>query len=117
MLGDHGDAGKTMPWEGSAHVPLVVAGPMVLPSRKLAVPVTIMDLAATFIDYGGAVLAPGASVGLFHSYSDSNMIALSLFLMCSTNDPSVHHNKQFFSLSRLSHISALRARVSSVCVY
>jgi hypothetical protein len=66
MLGDHGDTGKTMPWEGSAHVPLVVVGPMVPASRKLVLPVTIMDLAATYIDYAGGVLAPGDLTTLFH---------------------------------------------------
>lgn len=59
MLGDHGDSGKTMPWEGSAHVPLIVSGPAVRAAAVLPTPVSIMDLAATFIDYGGAALAPG----------------------------------------------------------
>jgi arylsulfatase A-like enzyme len=59
MLGDHNDQGKTMPWEGSAHVPMVVTGPNVPQARHVILPVTIMDLAATFLDYGAGSLAPG----------------------------------------------------------
>eukprot|EP00041_Stephanoeca_diplocostata_P007110 m.98043 g.98043 ORF g.98043 m.98043 type:complete len:550 (+) comp16736_c0_seq3:162-1811(+) len=59
MLGDHGDTGKTMPWQGSAGVPLIVVGPNVVRGVVRTTPVSIMDLAATFLDYGGGALAPG----------------------------------------------------------
>ena len=47
MLGDHSDSGKTMPWQGSANVPLVVTGPRVVRNIIRTNPVSIMDLAAT----------------------------------------------------------------------
>lgn len=59
MLGDHNDAGKTMPWQGSANVPLVVNGPGISKGVVRTNPVSIMDLAATFMDYGGATAATG----------------------------------------------------------
>ena len=54
MLGDHDRWGKTLPWEPSMHVPLVVAGPGVKRSKPNASPVLVHDLAATFLDYAGA---------------------------------------------------------------
>lgn len=59
VAGDHGDTGKTMPWQGSAGVPLIVVGPNVVQGVVRTTPVSIMDLAATFLDYGGGALAPG----------------------------------------------------------
>jgi len=61
MLGDHNDNGKTMPWQGSASVPLVVYGPALnVPANvKIDTPVSIMDLAGTLMDYGGAKPASG----------------------------------------------------------
>eukprot|EP00948_MAST-09A_sp_MAST-9A-sp1_P003640 g3640.t1 len=52
MLGDHGDEGKTYPWQGSSSVPLVCKGPGIRQGVSLKLPVATMDLAATFIDYG-----------------------------------------------------------------
>eukprot|EP00052_Salpingoeca_macrocollata_P023954 m.212495 g.212495 ORF g.212495 m.212495 type:complete len:523 (+) comp22152_c0_seq3:622-2190(+) len=65
MLGDHGDSGKTFPWQGSASVPLMCAGPGIKPAQVVSRPVGNMDLAATFIDYaGGTTVANMTSVSL-----------------------------------------------------
>ena len=49
MLGDHGDHGKTMPWQGSASVPLICAGAGVTAGGVVSFPVATLDLAATFV--------------------------------------------------------------------
>jgi arylsulfatase A-like enzyme len=53
MLGDHGRWGKSVPFHPSANVPLYVAGPGVRQGRRSDALVSLMDLAATFLDYGG----------------------------------------------------------------
>ena len=54
MLGDHNMWGKTKPHQGSAAVPLVVAGPGVRANRVVNDATATLDLPATFLDYGGA---------------------------------------------------------------
>jgi arylsulfatase len=54
MLGDRNLWRKRHPWQPSIGVPLVVAGPGVSPERVVDHPVTIMDLAATWLDYAEA---------------------------------------------------------------
>ena len=53
MLGDHGRWGKSVPFHPSANVPLYVAGPGVRAGHRSDALVSLMDLAATFLDYGG----------------------------------------------------------------
>ncbi len=53
MLGEHGRWGKGVPYRASVGVPLLVAGPGVRRGFQTGTPVSIMDLAATFLDYGG----------------------------------------------------------------
>ena len=54
MLGDHGDWAKSKPWEGASRVPLACKGPGIVQGQVFAdQPVSTMDLAATFLDYGG----------------------------------------------------------------
>jgi arylsulfatase A-like enzyme len=53
MLGDHGRWGKSLPFQASMGVPLFVAGAGIARGRVISAPATIMDLAATFLDYGG----------------------------------------------------------------
>ena len=53
MLGEHGRWGKGVPYRASVGVPLLLAGPGVRRGFRTATPVSIMDLAATFLDYGG----------------------------------------------------------------
>lgn len=52
MLGDHGRWNKSVAYEPSVHVPLVIAGPGVQTGRCDAL-VELIDLAATFIDLAG----------------------------------------------------------------
>lgn len=59
MLGDHNDHGKTMPWQGSASVPMIFVGKGIQEGVELSVPVTILDLGGTFMDYAGTKPAPG----------------------------------------------------------
>ncbi|MBV6430761.1 MAG: Choline-sulfatase [Bryobacteraceae bacterium] len=53
MLGDHGRWGKTQPYQPSVGVPFTAAGPGIEPSRVITAPVTLVDLAATCLDYAG----------------------------------------------------------------
>ncbi len=51
MLGDHSRWGKSVPYRASAGVPLVMAGPGIAEGVQSNALVSLMDLAATFIDY------------------------------------------------------------------
>jgi choline-sulfatase len=53
MLGDHGRWGKSVPYHASANVPLYVAGPGVRAGHRSKALVSLMDLSATFLDFGG----------------------------------------------------------------
>lgn len=53
MLGDHGMWGKEVPYQPSVSVPLIGAGPGVKANVVSDAQLTTMDLAATFLDYGG----------------------------------------------------------------
>ncbi len=53
MLGDHGYWEKHRPYQSSIGVPLLVSGPGVETGRVIGTPNTIMDLTATFLEYGG----------------------------------------------------------------
>lgn len=52
MLGDHDRWAKQVPYQASVSVPLVVAGPGVRRGVVRDALVSVMDLAATFLDYG-----------------------------------------------------------------
>ncbi len=51
MLGDHGRWGKSVPYQASAGVPLVMAGPGITQGVRSDALVSLMDLAATFMDF------------------------------------------------------------------
>ena len=51
MLGDHGRWGKSVPYQASAGIPLVMAGPGIAQGVRSDALVSLMDLAATFIDF------------------------------------------------------------------
>ena len=57
MLHDHGDTGKSMPWQGSASVPLICKGPGVVKGATVSRPVATLDMSGTFLDYAGVKLA------------------------------------------------------------
>lgn len=56
MLGDQGRWGKSVPYQASAGVPLVTAGPRIESGVTSDALVSLMDLAATFIDFAGLPL-------------------------------------------------------------
>lgn len=58
MLGDHGGAAKSKPWQGSASVPLMCAGPGIAAGKVVTRPVSTLDVAGTFMELGGATPAP-----------------------------------------------------------
>jgi arylsulfatase A-like enzyme len=52
MLGDHSLWGKVVPYQPSVGVPLIMAGPGIRQGLTSDALVSVMDLAATFLDYG-----------------------------------------------------------------
>ncbi|HEU0122365.1 MAG TPA: sulfatase-like hydrolase/transferase [Bryobacteraceae bacterium] len=59
MLGDHNRWGKHVPYQASAGVPLIVAGLDVQRSRTSDALASLIDISATFLDYGGCEPLPG----------------------------------------------------------
>jgi choline-sulfatase len=53
MLGDHSRWGKSVPYQASAGVPLLVSGPGVRAGHRSQALVSHMDMAATLLDYAG----------------------------------------------------------------
>ena len=59
MLGDHNLWMKNLPQQGSVGVPLVAAGPGIRQGVVSDALASVMDLAATFLDYGGVAAPEG----------------------------------------------------------
>jgi len=59
MLGDHGRWGKSVAYEPSVHVPLILAGPGVPEGERRGQLVELIDLAATITEAAGASPAAG----------------------------------------------------------
>ncbi|MBS1813494.1 MAG: sulfatase-like hydrolase/transferase [Acidobacteria bacterium] len=53
MLGDHDRWAKSVPYEASVHVPLIVAGPGVHPGRVSHALINHIDIGATILDFAG----------------------------------------------------------------
>jgi len=54
MMGDHGLNSKMKMYEGSAHIPLIIRYPGIIPAgKKVDTPVSHHDLFATILDYAG----------------------------------------------------------------
>lgn len=54
MLGDHGLVSKMKMYEGSAHIPMMIRYPGVIPAgKKVVTPVSHHDIFATILDYTG----------------------------------------------------------------
>jgi arylsulfatase A-like enzyme len=58
MLGDHNRWGKHVPYQASAAIPLIIAGLDVKPNRQSNALASLIDIAATFIDYANAEKLP-----------------------------------------------------------
>lgn len=58
MLGDHNRWGKHVPYQASAGIPLIIAGPGVIPNRQTNALTSLIDISATFLDYAGAEKLP-----------------------------------------------------------
>ena len=56
MLGDHSLWGKSLPFQASAGVPLLVSGPGVRRGEQSDALVSLIDVTASFLDYGGVRL-------------------------------------------------------------
>jgi arylsulfatase A-like enzyme len=72
MLGDHGMGGKSQPYQPSACVPLVVAGPGVRAGAACAKPVETLDLTATFLDYAGVERPGGVDSRSLRAYLEGS---------------------------------------------
>lgn len=71
MLGDLDDWGKTMPWQGSASVPLIVVGPGVGAGVVVDAPVATLDIAGTILDYAGVAPAPNMTTRSLRAYLEA----------------------------------------------
>jgi arylsulfatase A-like enzyme len=58
MLGDHNRWGKHVPYQASAGIPLIIAGLDTKPNRSSNALVSLIDIAATFLDYAGLPKLP-----------------------------------------------------------
>lgn len=58
MLGDHNRWGKHVPFQASAGIPLVIAGLDVRKNNRTQALASLIDIAATFLDYAGAGSLP-----------------------------------------------------------
>jgi hypothetical protein len=68
MLGDHSDWGKTMPWQGSASVPLIVSAPALGVKAATVVqgtPFATMDIAGTVLELAGTAPVAGMTTTSF----------------------------------------------------
>jgi N-acetylglucosamine-6-sulfatase len=57
QIGEHRLRGKNLPFDESFDVPLVIRGPGIPAGKRIDEPVTLVDLAATFLDWAGGVPA------------------------------------------------------------
>lgn len=80
MLGDHDDYGKTMPWQGSASVPLLVSAPFlgVPAGATVASPVATIDVAGTVLDYAGVTPAPGMTLSSLRPFMQASTSELAV---------------------------------------
>ena len=53
MLGDHNRWGKHVPYQASAGIPLIIAGLDTEQNRQSGALTSLIDIAATFLDYAG----------------------------------------------------------------
>ena len=80
MLGDRGMWGEAQPYHPSSSVPLIVSGPGVRKGETCELPSTILDLAATFLDWGGvpvpADMDSRSLVGLLQGKTEDHRVCV-----------------------------------------
>lgn len=54
MLGDYNKFSKSMPWDGSARVPMIFMGPGIKAGLEVTQPATTLDIVGTFLELAGA---------------------------------------------------------------
>lgn len=87
MLGDHGDTGKTMPWQGSSKVPLACMGPNIARGRIVTRPVGTIDLAATFLEIASLSISRVSEATSPYTWEDSMSLRSLMMAEESTAHP------------------------------
>ncbi|KAA1426492.1 sulfatase-like hydrolase/transferase [Nocardioides antri] len=64
QLGEHRQRGKNLPFDETFEIPLVVRGPGIARGAVVDEPITLVDLAATFLEWAGGVPADRTLDGL-----------------------------------------------------
>ncbi len=85
MLGDHGLWMKRLPQQASVGVPLVIAGPGVRRGASTPALVSLMDLAATFVDFAGAAVPQGMDSRSLRPVLDGSSDSHREFLLSGLN--------------------------------
>eukprot|EP00927_Polykrikos_kofoidii_P022699 TRINITY_DN21118_c0_g1_i1.p1 TRINITY_DN21118_c0_g1~~TRINITY_DN21118_c0_g1_i1.p1 ORF type:complete len:715 (+),score=110.58 TRINITY_DN21118_c0_g1_i1:136-2145(+) len=71
MLGDHGDIGKSTPWQASVSVPMIFFNHGVTqPGRVVESPVSNLDIVGTFLDFARVQPAEGMATMTLRSFLD-----------------------------------------------
>ena len=89
MMGDGDQFGKFSPWSASTNVPLICSGPNIKKNIYIKTIVSLIDLAATFLEYGGMIDSQRPS------YMDS--ISLIPFLNGTWDDNYNKYNRKYYS--------------------
>ena len=85
MLGDHGMRAKFKMYEGSAHVPLIMRFPGVIPAgTKVVTPVSHHDIFATILDYTGMKIPENDGRSLKNLINGKKILLTTLFLPGAT---------------------------------
>ena len=87
MLGDADDFGKFKPWIQSTNVPLICCGPNIIKNTKIKTYVSLIDIAATFLEIGGIQTIP----------NNMDSISLKPFLNGTWNDNDNGYKKYVLS--------------------
>lgn len=72
MLGERGMWYKFNPYEWSMRIPMIIKAPGAKPGRKVHVPVSLLDLAPTILDYAGS----RESYGYTENFEGSSLVPL-----------------------------------------
>ncbi|HEV2121410.1 MAG TPA: sulfatase-like hydrolase/transferase, partial [Chloroflexota bacterium] len=107
MLGDHGLWWKSVMYEGSAGIPLILAGPDVPAGKRVSTPVSLVDAFPTILECVGAAPAP----------EDSDLPGASLMRIANEPDDSMRTVFAEYHASHSSTGSYLLRRGSDKYIY